>query len=171
MSDSESITSRRSRSSASSWDDGKSADASVASTTKRGSSLHFRLHHSEHVMFTRISGRWDETPVAASSSRWDSSASTPVSKGGAAAGGRSRWDETPVAGPPTNHKPQTANPLCAISGGGATPVGGFSMMTPTPSQLAAMTPEQYVPASLNFSQYQYLFGFINEPLQIPNASQ
>jgi hypothetical protein len=45
------------------------------------------------------------------------------------------------------------------------------MMTPTPSQLAAMTPEQYVPASLNFSQYQYLFGFINEPLQIPNASQ
>jgi hypothetical protein len=94
------------------------------------------------IIVHSCAGRWDETPVAASSSRWDSSASTPVAKGGAAAGGRSRWDETPVAGPLKSQR-STTQFAYILAGGGATPVGGFSMLTPTPSQLASMTPEQY----------------------------
>ncbi len=39
VSDGGSVASHRSRSSASSWDDGKSAEASVASTTKRGAAF------------------------------------------------------------------------------------------------------------------------------------
>ena len=50
VSDSGSVASHRSRSSASSWDDGKSAEASVASTTKRGAS--FSLKYTNRNRFS-----------------------------------------------------------------------------------------------------------------------
>ena len=80
------------------------------------------------------SSRWDATP-AAGPSKWDATPLQPAA-GKVQEGetpkraARSRWDETPVGIAPGMMTP------------GATPVGGWDMMTPTPEQLAQMTPEQ-----------------------------
>lgn len=81
------------------WD-----ETPVAARFKTVLSAHYHLHHCP--LFPRIP--LVESLVAhasCSSSRWDSSASTPLSKSGAAAGGKSRWDETPVAGLDTEPPP------------------------------------------------------------------
>jgi len=79
-------------------------------------------------------GRWDETPTSdrgnESSRTWDETPQKAAEGATPSKRSRSRWDETPQ------------NIISSIMATpGATPAGNFGDMTPTPSQLRALTPE------------------------------